>query len=995
MRRRPIAAAILVIAGLLLVAMLVGWAMRFRIAAGIVERKLADAHVPASYRLTRVGPFRERMEDVRIGDPQAPDLVARRIDVDLGYGWGGPAVRAIRVDGVRLRARLDRNGLSLGAIDRLMPRSTGGQTKLPDLLVSLHDVQLALATPNGAIHAVIEGVGNPQRGFRGQARIEAPALRLASCALIAVDAKLKIAAVAGRPQATGPVQIAQTGCPGSTLGKGVAQIILSSDRVFEKVVLQANLDGFGGQAGPARFASISGPINALGRIGDLSATARLSVQSLALPDPARRVAQSGAMLAGTPLGPTGRRATDAMVRLLKKADAMADLTATLHGTQTDFLVRRIDLSEPTGGKVTVVERGGIGWAPHGWRADADIRTGGGALPVMAIELRQAGPGAPLAGTARLSDYRAGEARLGATPLRFAWDGRRARFDTIMRIDGPVSGGFVHGLKLPVRGIATTGVALIVDSGCQPVSFRQLQLASFTFEATRLSVCGQPIVARSGGVMRIDASSGSVRLAGHTKDGAQVVLSAARLRVTQAGFTAAGADAALGPADRQTHFAIARLDGQFARTGLAGKFAGASGAIANVPLNIADASGAWTFAGSLLHLKGDFHVSDAAAATRFNPLSTDDASLDLKDSVIRATAPLRGPSSKAEIAGINVEHDLASGAGRALLDVKGITFTPKGLQPEKLTPLTLGVIANVVGTISGDGRIDWGPQGVTSGGTFGTDRIDLAAAFGPVTGIKGQLHFTDLLGLISAPDQEATIAEINPGVEVANGVVHYQLTGRSRVKVSDATWPFAGGTLRLDPTTLDFGAEAERHLTFRIDGLDAAAFVQQLDFPNISATGIFDGVLPMIFDQNGGRIEAGQIVARKTGGTLAYIGELSNAELGTMGKLAFDALKAIRYSSLDISLDGRLDGEMVSRVRFTGVREATPEQSLITRLIRNLPFRFNIQIRAPFRGLVGSARAYMDPRLLLNQAQLPAPSPRPQSATPGEPSIQTKESGTVR
>ena len=373
-------------------------------------------------------------------------------------------------------------------------------------------------------------------------------------------------------------------------------------------------------------------------------------------------------------------------------------------------------------------------------------------------------------------------------------------------------------------------------------------------------------------------------------------------------------------------------------------------------------------------------------------ATDNASLDLKNNVIRATATLREPASKVAVATVRVEHDLASGIGHARLDVAGISFTPKRLQPETLTPLTLGVIANVAGTVSGDGRIDWGPKGVTSSGTFGTDRIDLAAAFGPVTGIKGQLHFTDLLGLVSAPDQEATITEINPGVQVANGVVRYQLTGQSRVKIDDATWPFAGGTLRLEPTILDFAAEAERHLTFRIDRLDAAAFVQQLDFPNISATGIFDGVLPMIFDQNGGRIEAGEIVARKGGGTLAYVGELSNAELGTMGKLAFDALKAIRYSSLDISLDGRLDGEMVSRVRFTGVREATPEQSLITRLIRNLPFRFNIQIRAPFRGLVGSARAYMDPRLLLNQAQ---PAPPPASATPGEPAIQTKESGTMR
>ena len=992
MRRRPIAAVILVIAGLLLLALLIAWSLRFRIASGIVERKLADAHVPASYRLTKVGPFLERMEDVRIGDAGAPDLIARRIDVELGYSWSGPTVRVVRVEGVRLRARLDREGLSFGAIDRLMPRSTGGQSKLPDLTVDLRDVQLALATPNGAIRAAIVGTGNPQREFRGRARVEAPALRLASCMLSAVDANLQIAALSGKPQATGPVRIGPTACPDLVLGPGSAQMMLSSDAVFQRLALQATIDGFGGQAGPAHFANVRGPIAASGRIGDVGATARLNVRSLALPDAARRVAQAGTKLAGTPVGPTGKRAADAVARMLAKTDAVVDLSARLHGTQADFHLRRVDLSDATGGRVTITEQGGMLWTAQGWRADANIRTGGGSLPPMDIQLHHAAAGAPITGTTRLSDYRAGKARLGATTMRFAWDGRHARFDTMLRIDGPVGDGFVRGLTVPVHGLATASGALVVDQGCQPVSFQQLQLTGFSFEGTRLSVCGQPIVVRSGGVMRIDASSGPVRLAGHTQGGAPVSLSAARLRVTQAGFTASSAEAALGPPDRQTHFTIADLDGRFDRTGIAGKFAGASGAIANVPLNIADAGGAWRFAGGALHLAGYLHISDAAAVPRFNPLSTDDALLDLKDNVIHATATLREPSTKTAVSEVNVEHDLASGNGHALLDVKGITFTTRGLQPEKLTPLTLGVIANVVGTVSGNGRIDLSPQGVTSSGSFGTERIDLAAAFGPVTGIRGQLRFTDLLGLVSAPDQEATIAEINPGVQVTNGVVHYQLTGQNRVKVTDATWPFAGGMLRLEPTTLDFGAEVERHLTFRIESLDAAAFVQQLDFPNIAATGTFDGVLPMIFDQNGGRIEAGQIIARKGGGTLAYVGELSNAEIGTMGKLAFDALKAIRYSSLDISLDGRLDGEMVSRVRFTGVREATPEQSLITRLIRNLPFRFNIQIRAPFRGLVGSARAYMDPRLLLNQAR---PAPAPASATPGEPSVQTKESGTMR
>ena len=240
-------------------------------------------------------------------------------------------------------------------------------------------------------------------------------------------------------------------------------------------------------------------------------------------------------------------------------------------------------------------------------------------------------------------------------------------------------------------------------------------------------------------------------------------------------------------------------------------------------------------------------------------------------------------------------------------------------------------------------------------------------------------------MVTAPHQEATIAEVNPGVAVSNGVVHYQLLAGQKVQVEDARWPFAGGALILEPSLLSFEQSAQRHLTFRIRGLDAAAFVQQLAFPNISATGVFDGALPMIFDQNGGRIVQGELVARRPGGTLAYVGELSNAQLGTMGKLAFDALKAIRYNSMSIGLDGRLDGEIISRVKFDGVRQATGDGGLAARLIRNLPFRFNIQIRAPFRGLMGSARAFIDPAVLLQggAASFTQPAVSPAAVQPVE------------
>jgi hypothetical protein len=988
-KSRPFLAAGLVLALVLLAA----WLARFRVANELIARKLAAARVPASYQITKIGPFLERMENVRLGDPAAPDLVARRIDVSIGYGLSGAVVRGITIDGVRLRGAYDARGLHLGTLDRLLPKS-GGKAGLPDMMLSIRNAEMELTTPAGALSLAVEGNGNPAHRFNGNARLAALSLNAGGCVVRDVAAVLQIGSRDGKPDANGPVRVSGLACPAQqlALGHGVAQVAVASDERFERLTLDANLAGFGGRVRGVAFAAIGGAISGSRSESGFGAAAKLSLKSASMPDATRALRERAGMAAGTPLAAVVDRAVSRLAALVDRADADADFNVTRDtGKPMEVRVHHLMLTGTDGGRLVANEAGGMIWGPAGLRTDADITLSGGGLPALAVQLRQAAAGSPLSGMAVLQPYRVGDARLAATPVRFRWDGKRADFETVATIDGPIGTGFVRGLAVPVRGYATSAGAFAAGPGCQTVAFRTLRVTSFTFDAARIPICGQPIIARkAGGKVRIDARTGPLRLVGHTADGAPVALGAAQMGLTAAGFTARDLTATLGKAPQQTHLAISTLDGTMRNGRVGGQFAGAAGAIGNVPLDIADAHGGWTLIGSALKLTGNLQVSDAqTAAPRFNPLATDDALLALNGGVITASATLREPATHTEVATVALDHDLSRGTGHAVLGVSGITFAPKGLQPEKLTPLTLGVIANVAGTISGNGRIDWSPQGVTSSGDFGTTRTDLAAAFGPVTGIKGQIHFTDLLGLVSAPAQEATIAEVNPGVSVTNGVVHYQLIGGNRVRVEDANWPFAGGDLSLDPSTLDFGAEAERQLTFRIKGLDAAAFVQQLDFPNISATGTFDGLLPMIFDQSGGRIEGGSIVARKAGGSLAYVGELTNADLGTMGKLAFDALKAIRYSSLDISLDGRLDGEMVSRVRFTGVREATPEQTLVTRLIRNLPFRFNISIRAPFRGLVGSARAYIDPRLLLTQVQ---PTPK---ATQAEPAIQTPASGVMR
>jgi hypothetical protein len=370
---------------------------------------------------------------------------------------------------------------------------------------------------------------------------------------------------------------------------------------------------------------------------------------------------------------------------------------------------------------------------------------------------------------------------------------------------------------------------------------------------------------------------------------------------------------------------------------------------------------------VLTLNGQLALDDATSDPRFHQLVSRDVVLSLRDSVIRGTATLHHPRADQTITRVTLAHDLGRGAGHALLDVPGIRFA-NGFQPEMLTRLTLGVVAIVEGSVAGSGRIDWDGRSVRSTGDFATESMNLAAAFGPVTGLAGKIHFSDLLSMKTPPGQTVTIASVNPGVSVENGVIHYQLLADQMVKVEDGSWPFSGGQLLLEPTLLDFGKPSDRRFTFRVIGMDAALFVEQFQFKNIAVTGHFDGTIPMIFDATGGRIENGRLVVRESGGTLAYVGEISNEQLGRFGNMAFDALKSVRYRNLAIELNGSLDGEIVSKVIFTGTNEApvAVRKGMLGGLV-GLPFKFNITIAAPFRSLVNSAQSINDPRGLVQGA----------------------------
>ncbi|SFR79288.1 intermembrane phospholipid transport protein YdbH family protein [Sphingomonas jatrophae] len=1023
-RWRLIAAGLFALLALALAAL---WSQRKPIATGFVDRALRERGVPARYRIAGLNVREQRLVDVSIGDPARPDLTADEVILRLSLGLSGPKLEAVQARGVRLYGKVVDGRVSLGAIDRLLPASDGSPFVLPELDVDLRDARMRLETPAGPLGLALDGRGRLDDGFRGSLALVSRDLKVAGCRSEGATAFLNVTISDRQPSVDGPVRVPSLDCGGTRVSGAQAAVDLRLSPALDR------WDG-GGQIELARFSGagvssevISGRIGVSGgargtegevqiqaarsstrgigmrnaafagryRVGSgqVQLDGQVSTLDAALDPAARRsLAGWGGAAAGSPVGPLAQGLAVAADRAAAEFSAQAKLALVTGGGRGRILLSDLTLAARSGARIAGDGlRAGVVWPAGGFRMDGALTFGGGGLPAGRVALRQAPGGGPFSGEATIAPYAAGDARLALAPVRFTQEGGATRISTAIRLDGPLGDGRVEGLTLPLIGRLGARGGFTLNDACAPLGWSRLRISGAVAGPTRLRLCpsGRALLwqAPRGGVQGGGEIPGP-RLTG-TLGGSPLSLAATRLRfdVGRPGFTADALAVRLGAPERQSRLDVAQLTGIADRRGFAGRFAGLGGQIGAVPLILSDGQGPWRLAGGVLDLGGTLSVRDAADPARFEPLAADGVTLRLAGGQIKANGTLRAPADSTRIGEVTIRHDLSRGAGHATLDVPGITFT-EALQPERLTRLTLGVIANVRGTLAGRGEIDWTADGVTSTGRFGTEAIDLAAAFGPVKGLKGEIVFTDLLGLVSAPDQVATVTEINPGIAVRDGTIRYRLLPDQQVAITSGRWPFSGGELLLEPTTLDFGRPSVRRMTFRVVGMDAAKFVEQFDFKNIAVTGVFDGTLPIAFGADGGRIERGRLAVRQGGGTLAYVGEISNEDLGMFGSLAFDALKRMRYDRLAIELDGSLDGEIVSRVLFDGTNE-TPKEAVrkngLLSQFSNLPFRFNITIRAPFRGLLNSARALNDPRGLIEQARTPVtPLPGSSPAAPVQP-----------
>ncbi|UAJ08894.1 intermembrane phospholipid transport protein YdbH family protein [Glacieibacterium megasporae] len=973
------------------------WIARAPVTDAAVLQYLAAKGVDAAAKTITVERNRLVFDNVRLGPGASPDLTARRIVIDFKWSAFRPLIAGFRLDGAMLKVHADGGGVSFGSLDRLIPPDRS--TRFPTFRLDAADAAVTLLTPAGTIDARVDAAGQLDRDFRATARTATVALQWANCSATVPEALFTITTAARDFAVAGQGLLVRSLCREATVPTAAWTLAVAAPLAFTRLTAHAGLTAPTVQAagttlsGLAIDAALKGPpaglhgswtgglaglIHGPDRAGPTKAGGSLQLA----PGSAVHIDATVAAHAVQPA---------TLIALLPSRVGLPTLAAKLV-TRAGTALRRIDVLAHVDGDVAPVVRvrisdlkadgagdaelrftgRGIEWTRDTITLDGRVTVKGGGLP--AIDIAGAGSAKGGHGLVAIGPWRDGGDALELTGGRFDVTAGHTTTAGTLRVSSGFDGGRVDGLTLPLDVAFDRQSGVAIGTGCVHIGFDRATLTTTQLGATAATLCPSrrgPLATLHGTHVAAAMTVDGLGTRG-TAGGRAFTASAGRFGL-RIGGTLAVPEIAVSNVDltvvSDPWRVGARLNARAERTLSGWTGTGAISALRAVgPFGVAsNGRGRWQLANGVLTLDdAEVAFTDPRPAPAFNPLHLTGVNGRLANQALtgRATVELANGARLATVMGF---YDLAGSTGHAALS-STLTFTP-ALQPVDISGLVRGLVANVAGTVTTVAGLEIAADKVTGVGTVQLAGVGLAtAALGPVTGIDGTIAFDDLPSLHTPPHQTLHIAALDPGVAIDDISVRFQLLDSNAVAIERLAWPFTGGTMTVEPTVLRADVP-HRTFTVDVDGLDAEQFLQRFQIKNLSATGKFDGVLPLVFERSAGRIAGGVLTARDGGGLLQYVGEVGQASMGAAGRLAFDALRRLRYRTLTLRLDGDLDAEIVTASDFTGTNEA-PLQTGSRLPVRatGLPFKFGVTVRAPFRLLLGTAASFSDARAVIRSAK---------------------------
>ena len=307
-----------------------------------------------------------------------------------------------------------------------------------------------------------------------------------------------------------------------------------------------------------------------------------------------------------------------------------------------------------------------------------------------------------------------------------------------------------------------------------------------------------------------------------------------------------------------------------------------------------------------------------------------------------------------------QHDLASGAGRAQVELPPVDLAPGQLQPGQLSPRLGGMVQDVSGRLALDGSVGWGT---------GDLRADLALLVESLAFSSGPARFEQVNGVIALdrlappstpPGQQLAVGLVNIGLPLTNGLLTFDLEP-GQLLVEQLRWQFAEGRIRAAPFTI--GSEGMRFsTTLSAERLQLNEIFALAQLDGLTGEGTMHGTVPITVAGSEATVRGGELVSDRPG-WVRYRPEEAPAALQAGGQnvnLLLQALENFRYEKLRLTIDGRTDGEMDVGLHLAG---ANPD------LYGGHPIEFNLNLEGALANVVRAGLAgYQIPERIRERMQ---------------------------
>ena len=304
------------------------------------------------------------------------------------------------------------------------------------------------------------------------------------------------------------------------------------------------------------------------------------------------------------------------------------------------------------------------------------------------------------------------------------------------------------------------------------------------------------------------------------------------------------------------------------------------------------------------------VRDVGRLPRFPPLTFSGELRPADDGRVAFEGALEGLEGRLKLYGKG-SHDPATGTGRADLALESLRLELDGLQPRDLFPSSASLLQTAEGTVTASGELAWDAGGLSGFLDVGLRDLSLHTPAAVLERINAAVRVEGPWPPRMAAGQLISMARLDFGLELTNGLVDYALRRDGVLEIESAQWEFAGGTIRTQGS-LDLQAD-EQTIPLGVRDVDLAQLLQLVNLDGLSGSGSLQGELPVVLRGETMEIRDGVLEASGEGGWIRYEPEGAATAFASSAGIAFDdlllALQNFRYETLRLTVNGEAQGEV--------------------------------------------------------------------------------------